>query len=114
MSNDLNLTREQRHECYKMALDYFINIKVANNDRYSLNKFGFICPELEKYAKELYNIIIPLEIEVALLFPELLRFKPEQERVDNIWWELHDVQSRIDTLEKCINLTKDENETQSR
>jgi len=113
MNHDINLTREQRLECYKGALAYFEQIKVDNETKGRIN-YAFICPTLEQSLYKTYGIIIPLEIEVAPLFDELLSLKPDEVKLGNTWWDIFNIDIRIEKLNECINLIKDENETQSR
>lgn len=107
METKIELTREQRHNCYKYAYNRFIDIKKNNN-------IGFLCLEVEDGLSLIYDINIPDFEPTATFFPELLSFKPPSKEMGENWWDAKDIDIRIDTLLECMTLTKDENETQSR
>ena len=92
----MELTKEQRHECYKYGLKRF-------------NQGGAfaICLELDESLISIFDI----ELNFSTLpesFPELLAHKPSNKDMGELWWQLDKTgrEKRIEVLESCIEQTK--------
>jgi len=83
------LTIEERHEVYKLALYKYTHQEIIRTSPY-------LCDCIEYATKDILGYKI-----TANHFPEFMKF----EKGTFTWWELHDRQSRIDCLTKCIELT---------
>jgi len=89
----IRLTKEQRNEVYKYALM-----------RIETGQSNFLCPAINMalFYSKFYDIKNDEIIEVMLEFGS---FKPKNISNYHKWWPIDDKQSRIDCLNKCIELT---------
>ena len=90
----MELTKEQRHECYKYALK-----------RFNQERAFAICLELDDALMSIFDI----ELNFSTLpesFPELLAHKPSNKDMGELWWLFSNVQTRINVLKSCIEQTK--------
>ena len=92
----MELTKEQRHECYEKALKWF-----KQGSGYA------ICIGLDDVLFNEFNI----EIDFKTLpesFPELLAHKPSNKDMGELWWQLDKTgrEKRIEVLESCVEQTK--------
>ncbi len=88
----MELTKEQRHEVYELALSYL-----------KLELFQHICPCIMR-AVEILHGIRSDDLEI---FSELLSLKPIGKGIKLSWWNLdkRGFNKRVKTLEKCIEMS---------
>jgi hypothetical protein len=91
------LTKKQRNEVYKRALADFM----AQPDP--------LCCIIDMAALNLFGI--PVADDTCIEFIEFATFKPENKESYQAWWPLLDNESRIDCLNKCIELTNPKTKT---
>lgn len=116
-----NLTKEERHEIYKHALESF-NAYVllmethykkpyeqisATDLRYSrhisMGGSPYLCDNLKESANEVLRGTAEWKF---ILFPEFNEFKPEGRDYTSSWWHTNDRKSRLNCLNICIEKTK--------
>ena len=90
----MELTKGQRHECYKYALK-----------RFNQERAFAICLELDDALMSIFDIYIDFKT-LPESFPELLAYKPVNKNMGELWWDISNVQTRINVLKSCIEQTK--------
>jgi hypothetical protein len=89
----MKLTKAQRHEYYKRALE---DLKAE----IEMGRFCLcICPNLGEYIKN-HNALVLMSA-----FPEFFDKKPNNADLEEEWWPYNDGESRIEVLELCVRET---------
>lgn len=98
--------KAQRHDIYKNALKSY-------QHKITLGGIACLCGIIAK-EYELYLTISVDEEFIPRLFPEFKSFKPKNLKNGDLWWGLYEYDTRIEVLNRCIEMTKpQEDELQS-
>ena len=93
----IQLTKDQRNKVYKLALHIY------TNEECELYICFCIDIAFQRLYRKLWN-----KFYVQTHMIEFIQLKPEGKGMFYPWWPEEDRQSRIDCLNKCIELTNKE------
>ena len=104
----MKLTKKQRHELYKKAME------LRENDKYLIKEFNLTpkrqCGICALIYESMINLNYPEKyIHTSLfleLLPELKSIKPKKERKDRFWWSRETYSIRDKKLKQLIEMTK--------
>jgi hypothetical protein len=95
---ETQLTKEQRHEIYKLAL-----ARAKENEKRRCS--FFLCEGLSLGYSKIFGDTV-LYCDVLEMFPECLSQKPPITRTFTCWFDWNEYKPRIKILKKCIEETK--------
>lgn len=120
----MSFTKEQLHQIYIEAKNLYEETVKFNEDKTGLkyedipeseifggtNGSPYLCDNVHKAARRLLFAAPPFNNN-SKLFPELLSFKPADDTSGCAWWPLNARTKRFEVLDKCIEMTKPEEES---